>query len=814
MSADPDTAVLPLGGMEIHDDFIPPLTDGTYQVRVAQTVSAAPVGEPALERTESFTVRGARWVLDPAEVHAQYPPPHASGQFDRILPHVVFTQRALPWERRLNEVPAPSPRERLDEAPERAPWMALLVLEPGELGGEPGPAGLYACTGTVAQLLDDGPDVRAPAVRGTTDQERGAECRWIELPAATFREVMPRLAELRWLAHCRRVNTADKPALSLRDEGWFSVVVAGRFPAAPTQGAGSALAIAHLVSLEGVEELLVEGAALPPAARGGEKAVRMVSLLSWSFETVGEPGSSFHALAGGLAGPGEADPGALMLRRTVAAPVENVARPAAAPAEDEAHPAALAAKARLREGYAALEYRARTGDLAFAWYRGPLAPVIPARLERDAPFPSASAAVVWDGTTGTFDHSLSAAWSLGRALALADADFALRMLSLHRRAHALADGLLAPLQPSTPPMPDQAGVTEPGPGEDRVARLLATGIADAADAGAEGAAAPVAADRPAPAQVLRELLARDGVRQSIRAHAGPDLDAVARWLGRLCLLEGVPFPHLVPDPAVLPPESLRFFYLDRNWIEAAVDGAISVGANTGRDRMVTDALYADVRDAALRAAVAGRAAPLCADAPSSTGAPSSTDATPSADATPSTDAPPSVVAPSGAALAVFPPACAGLLLRSALVSGWPGLSVRGFQGGEPLPVLRMERLSGSVLLCLWAGMPDRVELAEPQEALRFGISGDGTVQPRSVADSVGRQLDGSPIVLRTPEMLRPGRALNLRPATGTGLLAALAIALERTSPAPSFADPRLSPAEFAVQMLHAPARLSFPPAAD
>lgn len=758
MSAALDDAVLPLGDMQIHDDFVPPLTDGTYQVRVAQTVSAAPAGEPPLERTESFTVRGARWVLDPAEVHAQYPPPRASGQFDRILPHVVFTQRALPWERRLSG------------APERSPWMALLVLDPGDLRGEPGAAGLYARAGTVAQLLEDDPDVRAPAVRGTTDEEQGTPCRWIELTAAAFRVVMPRLAELRWLAHCRRVNTADKPGLSLRDEGWFAVAVAGRFPAAPAPGAGSAPAIVHLVSLEGVEELLVEDAAFPPAAGGGEKAVRMVSLLSWSFETVGEPGSSFHALAGGLARPGEADPGALMLRRAVAAPVQDGARPAAA----------SAAEGRLREGYAALEYRARTGDVAFAWYRGPLAPVVPARLERDAPFASASAAVVWDGTTATFDHSLSAAWSLGRALALTDADFALRMLSLHRRAHALADRLLAPAQRSVPPAP--------GAVEDRAARLLAAIVPDTGGTGVEAAGAPVAADRPPPAQVVREILARDDVRQAIREHAGPDLDAVARWLGRLCLLEGVPFPHLVPDPAVLPPESLRFFYLDRNWIEAAVDGALSVGANTGRDRMVTDALYADVRDAALRAAAAGRTAPLPADAPSS-------------------DAPP------GAAPAAFPPVCAGLLLRSALVSGWPGLSVRGLHGGEPLPVLRMERLSGSVLLCLWAGVPDRVELAEPQEALRFGVGGDGTVQPRSVVDPVGRQLPRPPIMLEAPEMLRPGRALNLRPATGTGLLAALASALERTNPAPSFADPRLSPSELAVQMLHAPARLSFSPAA-
>jgi hypothetical protein len=763
MSAVPEPAVLPPGAVQIYDHFLPALADGTYEVRVTQTVSA-PGAEP-LERTDTFAVRGVRWVLDPAEVHARYPAPQASGQFARLLPNLVLTQRALPWERRLRGTP------------DGSPWMALLVLDPGELLGEPGDAGLYARTGTVAQLLENGPAVRAPDVGATIPEgESGGPCRWIEVSAAAFRAATPRLDELRWLAHCRQVSTADKPALALRDEGWFSVVVAGRLPAAPGPGAQAATSIVHLVSLEGVEELLVEGAAFPRAPDGSEKAVRMASLHSWSFQTVDEPGSSFHALGAALARPGEADPGALMLRRAVPTPPP-----------DDARPAARAAEARLREGYAALDYQARTGDRAFAWYRGPLAPVVPTRLERDAPFACASAATVWDATTGTFDHSLSAAWELGRALALADGDFALRMLSLHRRAHALADALLARAQSSLGPAP-AAGVPGLPPAGAGVARLLA-----AVGSGTGGATAPVVAagppdtaDRPGPAQALRLLLAREDVHQAIRADAGPALEAVARWLGRLCLLEGVPFPHLVPDPAVLPPESLRFFYLDRNWIEAAVDGALSVGAHTGRDRMVSDALYADVRDAAFRAATAVRAA--------ANGAPLAADSTPAA-------------VPSGAGAPGLPPSCAGLLLRSALVSGWPGLSVRGLAGGEPLPVLRMERLSGSVLLCLWAGVPDRVELAEPHEGLRFGLDDDGKVRLRSVTPPVGKPLGGSLDVRGTPGMLRAGgRTLDLRPATRTGLLGALTAALGRTASA----APPLSPSELAVQMLHAPGCLSFP----
>ena len=39
----------------------------------------------------------------------------------------------------------------------------------------------------------------------------------------------------------------------------------------------------------------------------------------------------------------------------------------------------------------------------------------------------------------------------------------------------------------------------------------------------------------------------------------------------------MPFSYLVPDAELLPLESIRFFYLDRAWTDALVQGALSVG---------------------------------------------------------------------------------------------------------------------------------------------------------------------------------------------------------------------------------------------
>ena len=69
-----------------------------------------------------------------------------------------------------------------------------------------------------------------------------------------------------------------------------------------------------------------------------------------------------------------------------------------------------------------------------------------------------------------------------------------------------------------------------------------------------------------------------------------------RFLARLRLLHGVPFTYLVPDAELLPIESIRFFYIDRAWTDALVQGALSVGTVTTADRAQLEALYPTIRD--------------------------------------------------------------------------------------------------------------------------------------------------------------------------------------------------------------------------
>jgi len=180
-------------------------------------------------------------------------------------------------------------------------------------------------------------------------------------------------------------------------------------------------------------------------------------------------------------------------------------------------------------------------------------------------------------------------------------------------------------------------------------------------------------------------------------------DSVVDWLARLRLLCNVPFAYLVPDHRLLPSESIRFFYLNRNWTDAAVDGALSVGAVASKDRAQLQALHATLRAALDRweRRVWAR----------------------DAQATP-TEGPAEVVT--------------GFLLRSRAVSGWPGLHVRASHDGHQLQLLRMERLAPAVLLVLLDGIPDRVVIEEPRSGVQFGVGPPSAGQPQAARSIVVR----------------------------------------------------------------------------
>ena len=169
---------------------------------------------------------------------------------------------------------------------------------------------------------------------------------------------------------------------------------------------------------------------------------------------------------------------------------------------------------------------------------------------------------------------------------------------------------------------------------------------------------------------------------------------IADWLGRLRRLHGVPFHFLVPDARMLPTESIRVFVLDENWIDCLVDGAFSIGRGATRDaaRETMAARRLGERSAAAARVARFRALGLARD-----------------------DEPPAA----GATEVVT-----GFLLRSSVLTAWPGLELKGFShtdGTGPLDLIRFDRVADDIALCLFRGHAALVTFSEPAETLHFGF---------------------------------------------------------------------------------------------
>jgi len=296
---------------------------------------------------------------------------------------------------------------------------------------------------------------------------------------------------------------------------------------------------------------------------------------------------------------------------------------------------------------------------------------------------------------------------------------------------------------------------------------------------------------PAPG-ALRERAAALAAAQGAAPDPQPGTDEyqVISWLTNLHLLQGVPFAYLVPDIGMLPAESIRFFQVDNAWLEALIDGAFSVGTTRGTTA-ASRALRAAAGPAA-RARLHQVRAALVASARGTAGRAGAADG--------------------GAA----PEAISGFLLRSAVVSGWPGLEARCYAdaaGLKPLPLLRLERVAPALLLCLAAGLLQRVDLQEPPEGVHFGVDPAPQQSPTPWRKQL-RYASGNATV--TVGSWIPGgiQQVGLRPGSDTVLrIDALAQAMAPdvwAPPPPSPPSPgSFTAAQFALEMVEGVQAVSF-----
>ena len=262
------------------------------------------------------------------------------------------------------------------------------------------------------------------------------------------------------------------------------------------------------------------------------------------------------------------------------------------------------------------------------------------------------------------------------------------------------------------------------------------------------------------------------------------------FLAHLRLLVGVPFEYLVPDDRLLPPESIRFFYLDRSWADRLVDGAAAVGQIGSREEAHYQArasVLSQLLDQSER-----MVRPL-------------QRGTSFADAKAASDA-----------IAEQAQTVTGFVLRSSAVKGWPHMDVRAYD--QPIPerytpsdpqvaahqlrLLRLEILAPSVMIALFEGEPQMVVLEEPHHGVQFGVLQGPAGLTVPLRDPQGNQVlqNGDAIPVVVPTRRQHGDVIRV---------AALRNALQDATSAHPQAIQQTGSASFAISVLDPPWRQHF-----
>ncbi|TKW56295.1 hypothetical protein CTA1_11913 [Colletotrichum tanaceti] len=106
---------------------IPTLAVGTYAANIDQTITAPDGKTDKLSTQQQFAVEAPQLRLDPnVDVHSVFPAP-GHGAPANTLPHIVFNDAELPWERSV------SASHTSPDSFNRVPWTALLTFTQEEL---------------------------------------------------------------------------------------------------------------------------------------------------------------------------------------------------------------------------------------------------------------------------------------------------------------------------------------------------------------------------------------------------------------------------------------------------------------------------------------------------------------------------------------------------------------------------------------------------------------------------------------------------------------------------------------------------------
>ncbi|KAK0732480.1 hypothetical protein B0T21DRAFT_369067 [Apiosordaria backusii] len=578
------------GEASFHSFYIPSLNGGLHEITINQKIEAP--GHPEKNAdpvTQQFVVIAPRFSLPLQIFDSVFPPPGHSA-LPKTLPHIVLRDPQFPWVRDGSTTNNNDPKNCI-------PWVALIAFTADELKlSDQEAADISEHTG--AKVNENlGFDLKVSKVK---DMQHPKFLNKIPLPDTREAKdtmytsvILPRVelfkklfageggkgdvSKYRYLAHVRQVATDGMVSDGDDDAGLYSIVVSHRL--GPLEVTQPTPVIIHLVSLEEVEKF-------GPNDLDNKERVIFTSLYSWTYTSL--PPDSFDVRSA-LEHLGEG----VSVLHTSNAP--------SSPKPDDKSPEAIVTM-RQRDGYTLVRHRTVTGEETASIYRGPL---VPRPVAHPLPnFPSdqgmqsnfGTDLQILDSVLSLMDISYASAWQLGKTLAMGDQAFtaalsrvrgvihgdavdkAKKVLEQKSGGHLSRDDTIAGIADLV------AGLRDINTGlhNDRLAAISTNRwmrpTRHTIDTSMQSPHVLAQIYDHAKDSAHRVSLATDGTKTDFhKVPSNTDYAVVQDWILDKLHLHGIPAHYFIPDPSYLPQETLRFFYIDENWTDALVDGALSLG---------------------------------------------------------------------------------------------------------------------------------------------------------------------------------------------------------------------------------------------
>lgn len=594
---------LEVGQEQLFSFFQPSLPAGKYGVKTTQEIKTKHDDQNLSKTSEqTLVVVTPQYALPDGTIKSVHPPSGYSAPVE-TLPHIVFNDPYLPWERTSSETITPTKNFQV-------PWLAVLVFTEDELHIAPehlaGKKSIFReISDTVACTLDGNlsipiplkdlnrlKDCDTPIDSGEASGESTEDVvKTIFIKPNLFKDLFPgsgqpNLKPYGHLAHIRRVNTTGMADAGVFGEAYYSVVLSHRIGSLNHTRPTSIFA--HLVSLEGIEDMKWP-------LEDSTQYVALASLHSWTYTCLPPNSSNLKSMMRYLGDT----------RSLLRAPPSVV--------DSELSSDQRYIVARMNDGYSLARYLVQTGENTTAIFRGVLTPTyVPHPISKDWTMVSDCGLdlQILDRRLGLPDITYYSAWQLGRVTAIADVAFSTALATLRSQIHIPAmknakasilrdSGLYhnredavrhAPRVIATLKKMQSDAFLDEGQ-QDLLERW--TGIPQApVDLSLNNAKLEARYAKNTLSAAKELSLIQPGVRNKNDSDNIPseiynefnqprtaEWPIVLSWILDKMFLASIPAQYLLVDPDQLPPESMRFFHLDANWMDAFIDGALSISGH-------------------------------------------------------------------------------------------------------------------------------------------------------------------------------------------------------------------------------------------